>query len=224
MQEKLHCYTFNKFRGVMDKQLLKMLKKKREKFYNDKLSISKKYDDFLEKNGIYHSLNEQIFFNSIKGKKNLCEFTLQVYHEANYDNEKDFLLDCLLHMGYDRNSLTELVLSEFKKNKQSEYLWHYADFLYYLKNYLYMDDYLDIISDSGYGSSREMLILLVGESKKESVIPYLIKLSNEENVIGHVLVALSQYDDDRVISLMTKFADYPKTWISEVAKKYIKNH
>ena len=53
--------------------------------------------------------------------------TLSIYAVATYDNEKLFLLDCLLHMGYNRNSLVELVLNEFNK-RHDDYLWEYADF------------------------------------------------------------------------------------------------
>ncbi len=208
----------------MDKQLLKLLEQKRKNAYADSKSILKKYDHFLEENGVYHSFNEKLFFDSIKNKGNLCEFTISIYFEATYDNEKEFLLNCLLHMGYDRNSLVELVLDVFENQKQNDYLWHYADFLYSLKNYEYLDDYIKLIMDKGYGSSREMLILLVGESGKEIVIPYLIKLSNDNTVVGHVLVALSHYDDGKIILIMKKHVNHPQKWISDTARKYLAEH
>ncbi len=205
----------------MDKQLLKLLEQKRKNAYADPQSIFRKYDCFLEENGVYHSFNEKLFFDSIKNKGNLCEFTLSIYFEATYDNEKEFLLNCLLHMGYDRNSLVELVLDLFKKEKQNKYLWHYADFLYSLKNYEYLDDYIKLIMDKSYGSSREMLILLVGESRMDMVIPYLIELSNDNSVIGHVLTALSHYDDGKITTIMKKHINHPQKWISDIANKYL---
>lgn len=188
----------------MDKQLVKLLKQKRKNIYADPQSILKKYDRFLEENGIYHSLNEEMFFVSIKGQSHLCEFTLSMYFEATYDNEKEFLLNCLLQMGYDSNSLVELVLDIFKEQKQNKNLWHYADFLYSLKNYKYLDEYIQIIMDKSYGTNREMLILLVGESKLDRVVPYLIKLSSDDEVVGHVLTALSNYDNNEIIIIMKK--------------------
>ena len=47
--EKLFCYTFNIQGGIMDKQLLKLLKQKRKNAYADPQSILRKYDEFLEK-------------------------------------------------------------------------------------------------------------------------------------------------------------------------------
>lgn len=208
----------------MDKQLLKLLKQKRKNAYMDPQSILRKFDKFLEDNGVYHSFNEETFFNSLKSKVHLCEFTLSIFFEATYDNEKEFLLYCLLHMGYKHDSLVELVLDVFEKQKHNEYLWHYADYLYSLKNYEYMDDYIKLIMDKSYGTSREMLILLVGESKQNKVIPYLKKLSTDDAVIGHVLTALSNFNDDEIVLIMQKHANHPQKWISNVAKQYLIEH
>ena len=208
----------------MDKQLIKLIKQKRNNAYNDPQSILGKYDEYLEKNGIYHSVNEEVFFASIKGKKNLCDFTLSMIYEAIYDNEKEFLLNCLLQMGYESDSLVEIVLDIFKEQKQNKNLWNYADFLYSLKNYKYLDEYIKIIMDKRYGTSREMLILLVGESKMEKVVPYLVKLSRDVEVVGHTLVALSNYVNDEIIAIMKTYTKHKKKWISDVANKYLKEN
>ena len=84
---------------MMDKQLLKLLNKKRKIAYDDPQSISREYDEYLEKNGVYHSFNEKVFFNSIRNKGYLCEFTLSMFFKATYDNEKEFMLNCLLHIS-----------------------------------------------------------------------------------------------------------------------------
>lgn len=206
----------------MDKQLLKLLKQKRKDIYADPQSVLKQFDAFLDENGIYHSLDQNAFFHSIKGKEHLCEYTLSLFHEATYDNEKDFLLDCLLHMGYNRDRLAEFALNLFEE--RSDYLWHYADFLYSLKNYQYMDDYLRIIMDKSYGTAREMLILLVGESRQSRVLPYLKELTADDEVIGHVLTALSNFCDDEISLVMQRYVHYPKKWIADVAKQYLKAH
>ena len=209
---------------MMDKQLLKLLNKKRKIAYDDPQSISREYDEYLEKNGVYHSFNEKVFFNSIRNKGYLCEFTLSMFFKATYDNEKEFMLNCLLHMGYDHNLLVELVLDIFEKQKHNEYLWHYADFLYSLKNYKYMDDYLRIIMDKEYDTNREMLNLLVGESKQIIAVPYLKELSTDDVVLGHVLIALGNYYDDEIVSIMKKHTNHPIKWISDVAKQYLATH
>lgn len=208
----------------MDRELLKILRERQKCIYEDPKSILKRYDEFLMGNGIYHSFNQDLFFKSIKNKKFLCRGTLLIYFEANYDNEKLFLLECLHNIGYDTDSLVQLVLDIFKRQKNNEFLWQYADFLYTLKNYKYMNDYLKIIMDKDYGINREMLILLVGESKINTNIPYLIELSKDDTVRGHVLAALSNYDDNRIMLLMEENVKNPKKWISDISKEYISKH
>ena len=208
----------------MDKQLLKLLKQKRAETYKDQNSILKKFDDHLLKDGIYHSLNQELFSESIRGRADLCEYTLSVYKEAKYDNEKKFLLECLLLMGYNRDALTEMVLRIFMTEKYNDSLWSYADFLYSLKNYKYLRQYLNLIMDKEYGASREMLVLLVGESKNASVVPFLIELSKEKTLLGHVLCALSFYESEEILFLMKKNCNNTKKWISSIAKRYVEKH
>ena len=78
--------------------------------------------------------------------------------------------------------------------------------------------------DKDYGINREMLILLVGESKINTNIPYLIELSKDDTVRGHVLAALSNYDDNRIMLLMEENVKNPKKWISDISKEYISKH
>ena len=208
----------------MDKQLLKLLIKKRKNVYADPKSVLKAYDAFLEANGIYHSFNQEAFLNSIKNKGHLCEDTWSFLSKATYDNEKEFLLNCLLRMGCKRNLLVEFVLNVFEEQRQNEYLWHYADFLYSLKEYEFLDEYLKLIMDQDYGSSREMLILLVGESKQNKVIPYLKELLSDAQIVGHVLTALSNFSDNGIGLIMKEYINHPQRWISNVAQKYLASH
>ena len=87
-----------------------------------------------------------------------------------------------------------------------------------------MDDYLRIIMDKEYDTNREMLILLVGESKQIIAVPYLKELSTDDVVIGHVLIALGNYYDDEIVSIMKKHTNHPIKWISDVAKQYLATH
>ena len=52
----------------MNKKLLSLLKEKRKMLYDNPDSIMKRYDEYLESNGIYHSLNRNLFEKNIKGR------------------------------------------------------------------------------------------------------------------------------------------------------------
>ena len=208
----------------MDKKLLKILQEKKENAYRNPDSILKEFDIYLESNGIYRSFNENIFFKSIANKKEHIGFTLNMYSKATLDNEKEFLLYCLYHMGYGKNNLTDMVVNIFQSEKENTYLWHYADFLYLLKDYSRLNDYISIVMDRTYGKNREMLILLIGESKSLSVVPYLLDLLQNEEILGHVLIALSNFTIPEILPIMKKYTNHKIKWIAEVATDYVTTH
>lgn len=207
----------------MDKKLLLLLKKKRKSAYANSDSILKEYDECLENNGIYHSLNIDKFKMSIKGHIELCDEILKLYYKANLENERIVLLEDLSVIGYDKNRLTELVLSVFYAEKRPTNLWEYADLLYSMKNYRYLPQYLDIIKDKSYGEDRQMLILLVGKSKNKDVIQVLTELLDDSTVYGHALEALSNFKQDEIASIMSRYKDCHVKWIQKIAKKYLSN-
>ncbi len=208
----------------MDRQLMNILRLKRQNAYDNPNSVLKEFDAFLEINGIYHSFNDNLFVKQIAKRKELCDFTLQLYSKAKLDNERELLLYCLFHMGYSKNILAKMVLDIFKHEKDNAYLWHYADLLYFLKEYAFLNDYIKLIMDKSYGASREMLILLVGESSIPSVVPYLILLSQEKAVLGHVLTALYKFNDPQILPLMKKNINNPQKWVADIAKSYMSAH
>lgn len=207
----------------MDKKLLAILQEKKKNAYCDPHSILKEFDNYLECNGIYHSFNENIFFKQIKNKKELINFSLDMYYKATLDNEREFLLYCLFHMGYDKCVLAKMILDIFQTEKENQYLWDYADFLYSLKVYYFMDDYINLIKDQSYGQAREMLVLLIGESKYPWVIPHLLEVAHDEEIIGHVLIALSNFKDSKILSLMKKYTSNKIKWIADTATNYVTN-
>lgn len=205
----------------MDKKLLSLLKEKRKMLYANPDSILKKYDEYLELNGIYHSLNSDIFRKSIKGHFELCDGILKLYDESKLENERLVLLEDLWAIGYDKNKLVELTLSAFYFEDRPINLWEYADLLYAIKDFRYLSQYLDIIRDASYGSDRQMLILLVGKSKKEYVVPILTELLSDSTVYGHALQALSNFYGEEIIHIMRKYASCNTTWIRRIAQKYL---
>lgn len=208
----------------MDKKLLEILQEKKKSAYSNPCSILKEFDDYLECNGIYRSFNENLFIKQIKNKKELIDFSLAMYFKATLDNEREFLLYCLFYMGYDKCVLAKMVLDIFQSEKENTYLWHYADFLYSLKVYSYMNDYINLIKDNSYGRSREMLVLLIGESKSPLVIPHLLEVVHDEEILGHTLVALSNFSNPKIISLMKKHTNNKIKWIADTATNYVTNH
>lgn len=208
----------------MDERFLALAKKKRQVAYDNPESILKKYDHFLEANGIYHSINSDIFKKSIKGRTDLSEDMLALYSEAKLENERIMLLEDLLCVGYDKDELVEMILRSFDAENSPSDLWEYADLLYTIKNYRYIPQYLQIIRNTSYGTARQMIVLLVGKCKKREVVPILIDLLNDTTVFGHALDALSNFDGEDILGIMRKYADCRVAWVRDIAKKYLSKH
>ena len=208
----------------IDKKLLDLLKKKRKENYDNPNSIALKYDRFLEEHGVYRSFNQAIFEKSIKGRLDLCEGILSIYNEATLDNEKISILWDLKTIGYNKDKLVELALSEFDSDNISINLWSFADLLYSIKNFNYMSNYLKIVKNKTYGTARQMLVLLIGKSKISEIVPDLIALLDDQDVQGHVISALSNFPCDEVTEIMKKYSKHNTTWIRNEAKKYLSKH
>lgn len=206
----------------MNRNLISLLKAKKNSFYDDPRSIAKKYDDFLATNGIYHSSNRILFEKDIKGHTELCEYILELYGEAQLDNERLALLEDLAVIGYNRNHLAELAIEAFYSENELTNLWEYGDLLYSLKNYNYLSQYIEIIRNKAFRSSRQMVVLLVGKSKQENVIPVLIDLLDDPTVQGHALDALSNFPGEHIGQIMNQYKNCKVAWIREIARNYLK--
>ena len=206
----------------MDKQLLSILRKKQQLLRNNPDSIFQQYDTYLESNGFYRSLNRNTFEKQIKGHTELCNDILVLYNEAKLENERLVLLEDLAAIGYDKNKLVQLILQVFHREPRPSNLWEYADLLYSLKNYRYLGEYLTIIKDESYKEDRQMLILLVGKSKKVDVVPVLTALLEDSLVYGHALDALSNFSGEHIEHIMLKYADCETLWIRKIAQRYLR--
>ena len=87
-----------------------------------------------------------------------------------------------------------------------------------------MNDYISLIKDKSYGQSREMLGLLIGESKSPLVIPHILELIQDEEILGHVLIALSNFTDPEILPIMKKHTNNKIKWIADVATNYVTTH
>lgn len=197
------------------------LKDMRVKVYNTPGSCLKEYHDFLNSNGINIALCHTKIQKQLKNRRELCEKTLLFYDRAKLPNERLALLEDLQIMGYDKNKLVELILNEFYRRDCQGDLWEYADMLYSLRNFIYITQYLDIILDKSYGDARQMLILLVGESRKEFVVPVLKELLNDSTVYGHALDALSNFTGADIETIMCEYRGCNVEWVREIAEKYL---
>ena len=198
--------------------LLNVLEKNKKNSYSKEDSILKEYDEFLLINGIYRGFDIMTFRKKIKGRTDLCKKILEIYNKAQLENERISLVQDLYAIGYNKDLLVEMILEEFDKKEQKSYLWEYGDLLYTIKNYKYLPQYIDIIKNSAFKESRQMIILLVGKCKKQDVIPVLISLVEDETIYGHVIDALSNFEGKEIIQIMDKYKADKIKWMQHCCK------
>lgn len=206
---------------MKSKEFIKFLDKKTKEIYANPDSILKRYDEFLALNDIYHSYDTMTFRKNIKGHLELCDGIIRFYEEAKIPNEKISLLDDLYATGYDKDKIVQMVLEAFESHSDLSNLWEYGDLLYSIKRYKYLPQYLEIIKNKEYGTSRQMVVLLVGKSKKPEVIPVLKELLNDSDVEGHAVQALANFKGDDIVKIMQQYTNHKMAWIRNTAKRYL---
>ena len=136
--------------------------------------------------------------------------------------ENDHLNSHLLHVitKNKKYSLIPILLDLFYDDKNDGYRWTIGDCLCSIGyKDKYFDDYMNIARNSRYGSGRQMVVLLIGKSKRREACEILLHQMNslDLNVILHTIAALKYFKDENVFGEVKAFADY---LISEDGKKF----
>lgn len=209
---------------MFPKQLKAIVEEKRKQQYSNPLSILKEYDELLLKHDIVRGYDTVSYKKELRKKKDIIPQLIELYKKALLPNEKEFLLDDLYDAGCNQNQLVEMILGAFDTNSQEDNLWAYGDLLYKIKNYDYLDSYEKIVSNKKYAESRQMIVLLIGKSKKENEIPFLISLLGDKDIEGHVILALSNYKTREIYQIMKEYKNHSQKWIRDIAVKYLNKY
>lgn len=151
----------------------------------------------------------------------LCEY-LGVFKNHGLNSN---IIHCLAQPK--KYSMIPILLREFYCAPSSTfdyYRWYLGDGLYkigYKDEFFY--DYIEIVSNVQYGESRQMIVLLLGRSKRQEALEKLITLMNnwDYDIMKETLSALNLFKSERVYNEVKIFSE---KLISEKGKeKYIKD-
>ena len=193
-------------RNIFSKDFYKLLEEKRRIIYANPNSIMREFDERLLNLGLYHGFDEETFLQSVKGKTELIGDLLKFFEKAKETNEKEFFAEVLFAIGYEK--LT----------------WNMGDLLYRINKKEFIDDYCQIAKDNFHGEARQMIISLIGKIKGEKALQTLIFLVEDESVVEHVVLALTNFKNKKVYDIMKEFATYEQKWVSSKAVKYIQKY
>ena len=126
--------------------------------------------------------------------------------EEQNDEAENYFLSFFEYKGLDE--LVPMLIEAYTDaNTWDVTRWGIADCLSAIESKEYAHEYIEAVSNSALGSSRQKLIALLGKIKDERAIPALIELLEDKTVRAHTLAALSKFDDPELRSHFERFKD-----------------
>ena len=161
---------------------------------------------------IYHAIELKKTHPEVIGP-----LALKYYQLAVRKQEKSCLLGWLPKKS--AADAIPVLLEDFCSDADNIDDWAIADTLYTFASRKYIQDYLDIIADPGYGAARQMLVLLVGRLKVEQAIPLLIRLLDDPSMTAHAIIALGRFRREALRPHFERFTACPDPLCRREARK-----
>jgi HEAT repeat protein len=171
------------------------------------------------------SLSELNDLNHLRHLKSthkvLVPLLLKYLHEFKTINFKNLIVSALKVKGF--YDATETLINEFNTTSLNDsYKWSIGDAFSIILDGRYEDEYIEIIKNNQNGTSRQMVTIALGKLKSDKAIPVLISLLDDEQVNGHVVIALGYYKKPEFRKYIEPFLTHKKAWIRAQAKNAIK--
>lgn len=156
-------------------------------------------------------------------KKEILTFLQKNFDKIKEDNIKDYALDVVHVPGFDE--AIPFLLNAFRNSNEPDasYKWKIGNALETIgtKKEEYIEEMKQLVLDRNHGASRQMMVSALGKSKDESVVPVLIKLLDDNDVVGHALGALAKFKSPELKPYFERFLDHKTTYIRNIAKRAV---
>lgn len=80
---------------------------------------------------------------------------------------------------------------------------------------------MKIVSNTNFGASRQMVVLLLGKIKAQDSIPVLLNLIDDPVITGHVINALGQFKREDFRPYFEKYLNHKNSFYRREARKAI---
>jgi HEAT repeat protein len=97
--------------------------------------------------------------------------------------------------------------------------WAIGNSLEVLANDEIADEMIEVATDRRYGKAREMVVVGLGKLKDARVTDVLLKLLDDDEVVGHAVMALGRLRARAARSRIESLLNHPKPWIRKEVKK-----
>jgi hypothetical protein len=112
------------------------------------------------------------------------------------------------------------LVREFRRRGvSSEYRWAVGNALEVVADDALYDDVAELAGDPSYGRDRQMVVLALARTKDPRAVEVLIRLVEDDSVVGHALMALGRLKAARARTTIEGCLNHPQPWVRREAKK-----
>ena len=133
-----------------------------------------------------------------KHKKVILPVAIKYYKlakELKKANEQNYFMRFFNIKGFD--DIIPMLIDDYYSDETPDLTrWYISDCIYQVKSKNFVNEYVNIVSNKKFGQNRQMIVLLLGKLKEESVISVLIDLLEDEEVRLHAISALGEFKSE----------------------------
>ena len=119
-------------------------------------------------------------------------------------------------------SASRLLLDEFEQADDptgSGLRWAIGNALEVLASNEIADSMIALATNRAYGTAREMIVAGLGKLKDPRVTDVLVNLLDDDEVVGHAVIALGKLRANAARSHIEPLLAHPKAWVRKEAKR-----
>ncbi|PQQ66793.1 HEAT repeat domain-containing protein [Acetivibrio saccincola] len=152
--------------------------------------------------------------------RDLVPILLKHLNEVTDESDKEFIVRCLGVKGF--VEAAKPLISEFYKSNNVSFKWAIGNSLSIIADEESLPEMIKIAQEKEHGIARQMIVDGLGAFKREDVKSVLVKLLNDDDVVGHAISGISKTRDKDLIKYIEPFITYKIKWIRNEARKAIK--
>ena len=199
---------------LMIENAKKATKKRREEYPD---SLIPHFEKELRELGFEFEISNQILCFMPKHKETIWPIAIKYYKAAKYDNEKAYFIGFFLHKGFEE--VVPMLLADFYSLDTPRLVRErITDALWKIRSKKYIEDYLKIISNPEYKTSRVFITLLVSELKVEEAIPFIVNMLDDTELGGIAVRALGNYKREEFRLYFERFETHKNSGWRKYAK------
>lgn len=182
---------------------------------NDNILLHQLINDLNKRGYSINSHMDMMKLNYTDSEAALLMAYLVKFQKINY---KELIIRCLTQKKL--YSAYPILFNEFTTSDNNNYRWVIANAMYTINYKSPVDDYIKIVLNKSYRTSRQMIVLLLGRIKTPEAENALISLLNDYDVLLQTVKSLSHFTSINIYNNLKQLIsdENKKKFISDLKK------